>query len=126
MVCGFNHIQIMLNNQNGVTGIYQLLQHFNQLVDICCVQAGGGFIQNINGAAGGYSCQLRGQLYTLCLATGQGGAGLTQLHIAKADFHQRLSFSANSATALTATKYRFRIMPKNCIIFSVTDATKKS
>ena len=48
------------------------------------MEAGGGLVQNINGAAGGLLTELRGQLHPLGLAAGELRGGLAQLHIPKA------------------------------------------
>ena len=82
MICRFDHIQIVFDDQYCVPHIHQPLQYLDQLVHIRRVQARGGLVQNIDGSAGGHPCQLCGQLDPLGLTAGQGGAGLAQLHIA--------------------------------------------
>ena len=73
----------MLDHQYGVARLHQPLQNRQQLLHVVGVQAGGGLVQNIDGAAGGALGKLRGQLDTLGFAAGQGGGGLAQLHVAQ-------------------------------------------
>jgi hypothetical protein len=51
-VSGFHHIQIMLNHHNGIAAIPQVMQHFQQLLDIVKMQASSRLIQNIQRFAG--------------------------------------------------------------------------
>ena len=74
----------MLDDHHGVPRLHQPLEDLDELVDVGAVEAGGGFVQNIDGLAGGPLGQLRGQLDPLGLAAGQLGGGLAQLHIAQA------------------------------------------
>ena len=53
MISGFDHIQIVFDDQYRIAGPYQLLQHLDELVNICGMQTGGGFIQHVNGTPGG-------------------------------------------------------------------------
>ena len=45
----FDHIQVVLNYHNGVSGIHKQLQHLDQLVNIRGVQAGSRLIQDVDG-----------------------------------------------------------------------------
>ena len=84
MVGGLDHVQVVLDDHHGVARVHQLLQNLDELVDVGGVEAGGGLVQDIDGLAGGALGQLSGQLDPLCLAAGEGGGGLAQLHIAQA------------------------------------------
>ena len=74
VVGSLDDVQIVLNDEHRVTHLHQPLEHFYQAVYVGGVQAGGGLIQNIDGAAGGTLGQLRGQLDPLSLAARQGGS----------------------------------------------------
>ena len=87
-VGGLDHVQVVLDDQHRVSGVHQPLQNLQQLLHIVGVQARGGLVQDIEGAARGPAGQLRGQLHPLGLAAGQGGGGLAQLHIAQAHVAQ--------------------------------------
>ena len=51
-VRGFNHVQVMLDDHDGVALIAQLMQHVQQLLDISKVQTGGRLIQDIQRLTG--------------------------------------------------------------------------
>ena len=79
----------MLDDQHRVPSLHQQLEHVDEPPHIVGVQTGGGFVQNIDGLAGGALGQLRSQLHPLCLTAGEGGGGLPQLHIAQPHIRQR-------------------------------------
>ena len=62
MVGGLDDVQVVLDDHHGVAHIHQLLQDIDQPLYVIAVQAGGGFVQNIDGPAGGALAQLGGQL----------------------------------------------------------------
>ena len=90
MVRRLDDVQIVLDDQHRVTRLHQPLENFNQLVNVGSMEARGGLVQNIDGAARGGSGQFRGQLHTLGFAAGEGGAGLAQLDVAQAHIHHGL------------------------------------
>ena len=51
-VGGFDHIEVVFDDDDGVARIAQLVQHFQQQVDVGKVQAGGGLVQDVERAAG--------------------------------------------------------------------------
>lgn len=51
-VGSFNHIEVVLNHHDGIALIAQLVQHFQQLLDIGEVQTGGRLIEDIQRLAG--------------------------------------------------------------------------
>ena len=67
MVGTLDEIQIMLDDDDRIAHVHQLLQHLDQAVHVCNVQACGGFVQNIHRFAGAAAGKLVGQLYALCL-----------------------------------------------------------
>ena len=48
----FDHIQVVLDHYHGIAVVAQPMQDFQQQVDILEMEVSGGFIQNIEGAAG--------------------------------------------------------------------------
>ena len=51
-VGGLDHVQVVLDDDDGVAGVAQLQQHPEQQVYVGKVQAGGGLVQDVEGAAG--------------------------------------------------------------------------
>ena len=84
-VGGFDYIEIMLDDHNGIPLIDQCMKHVEQLANIVEMQSGGWFIEDIQGLAGCPPRQFLGQLNPLRFAAGKGGRGLANLNIAKAD-----------------------------------------
>ena len=48
MVRGFDHVHIVLDNDDGIAGGHQLIKHTQQFADVIGMQPGGRFIENIN------------------------------------------------------------------------------
>ena len=82
----------MLDHKHCVPRLHKLLQNLDQLMHICRVKTCGWLVQHIDRSAIGNAGQLRCQLDALRLTAGKGRAGLTQLYIAKTNFHQFLRF----------------------------------
>lgn len=84
-----NHVRMMLDEQDGVTGVAQTEQGGEEFVDISEMQAGGGFVENQELGAGrgerGRSEQLA-EFQALGFATGEGVGGLSELEITEAEF----------------------------------------
>ena len=95
MVGTLDEIQIMLDDDDRIAHVHQLLQHLDQAVHVCNVQACGGFVQNIHRFAGAAAGKLVGQLDALRLAAGQGGGALPQGDIAKTHVQQRLQLAGD-------------------------------
>ena len=85
----------MFNHHNGVAGIAQLVQHFEQQGNVGKVQTCGGLIQDVERAAGIALGQLQCQLHTLCLTARQGGGRLAQADVAQAHIEQCLQLARN-------------------------------
>ena len=77
-VRGFDDVQVVLDDDDGVAPIPQLVQYLEQLLDIVEVQPGGRLIQNIEGLAGVPLGELPRQLDPLRLAARERGGGLTE------------------------------------------------
>ena len=59
------------------------------------MQAGRGFIENINGPSSGTFAQLCGQLHTLCFSSGKSRSRLADLDIAQPDILKGLELARN-------------------------------
>jgi hypothetical protein len=70
-VGGLDHVQVVLDDDDGVAGVAQLVQHLQQQLDVVEVQAGGGLVQDVERAAGVALAQLQRQLHALRFAARQ-------------------------------------------------------
>ena len=52
MVRGFDHVHIVLDNDDSIAGVHQLIKHTQQFADVIGMQPGGRFIENINRFSG--------------------------------------------------------------------------
>ena len=94
-VGAFNHLEIVLDDDERIAGVAQLHEHFEQLVDIGKMQAGGRLIEDVNGAPGGLLGQLGGELDALRFAAGKRGAALPEPHVAEPHVLQREQLVGN-------------------------------
>src|SRR5678816_1916671 len=65
-VSRLDDIQIVLDNEHRITPLHQSVQHVEQHPDILKMQARGGLVEDIEGAAGVALGQLRRELHALC------------------------------------------------------------
>ena len=72
VVCSFNNIKIMLNENNRVARIHKTLKNFYQAVNIRCVKTCGWLVENIHCFAGTSAAELGCKFNTLCFAPGKG------------------------------------------------------
>ena len=80
-----DHVQIMLDHNDGIAQIGQSPQNIHQVMNIGKVQAGRWLIENIQRMAGARLAEFGGEFNALGLAAGQGRAGLAERHIPQAD-----------------------------------------
>ena len=85
----------MLDDDDGVAGVTQLVQHLQQQSDVVEVQPGGGLVQDVERAARVALAQLQPQLDALRLAAGQRGGALPQADVAQAHVQQGLELARN-------------------------------
>ena len=99
-----DEVEVVLDDQHGVAGSLQRAQGAQQSGDVVEVQAGGGFVEQVQRAASGEAAaagaalaglfggfgQEAGQLQALGLAARQGGHGLAKLQVVETDLDQRL------------------------------------
>src|SRR3984957_4285692 len=64
-VGGFDHIQLMFNHNDSIAQIHQALEHVKKPLHILEVQTCGGFIQDVERAAGLALAQLAGEFDAL-------------------------------------------------------------
>ncbi len=87
-----DHIQIVLDDDDGVSQVGQPVEHVEQLAHIVEVQAGGWLVQQVKRFAGLALAQFRGQLDALGFAAGKRDGGLAEMDVAQPNIHQRLQF----------------------------------
>ena len=59
-ICGPNHVQIVLDDNDSIAIIDQAVEHIQQTLDIGKMQAGGRLVQNVDRISGGFAAQLFG------------------------------------------------------------------
>ena len=84
-------VEVVLDDEHRVAGVDEVVQHFQQQLDIGEVQAGRRFVEQVQRAAGRFFHQLAGQLDALGFAAGERGRRLADLDVVEADVVQRLS-----------------------------------
>ena len=84
-VRGLDHVEIVLDDDDGVALVHQPLQNEHEFADVLEVQARRRLVEDVHRAAIGALLQLRRQLHALRLATRQRRRRLAQTHVAQAD-----------------------------------------
>ena len=72
----------MLDNHNRVAFTFQTTYDFQQQGDVGEVQAGGGFVEDIECSAGVAFGEFEGEFDALGFAAGEGGGGLAEADVA--------------------------------------------
>ena len=88
MVGGFDHVEIMFDDDDAVALFHQGVEDFEEFANIFEMEAGGGFIEDVERVAGGAPGEFLGEFDALGFAAGQGGGLLADLDVAEADFEQ--------------------------------------
>ena len=91
----FNHLKIMLDNNQGISLVAQLQKDLKKLVNIGEMKAGSGFVQNVDRSSGRFLRQFRRELHALCLTPGELCAGLSKGEITEANGHQGFKLVKN-------------------------------
>ncbi|MGC4070109.1 MAG: hypothetical protein QM784_36720 [Polyangiaceae bacterium] len=81
--------EVVLDDHDRVAGVDQLLQHFEQAMDVREVQARRRLVEQVQRAAGLTLAELAAELDALRLAATERRRGLADLHVAEADFIER-------------------------------------
>ena len=78
MVAHLDHIELVLDDDNGVALVHQTVEHINQHLDILKMKASGRLVQNVECIARAHPSKLRSEFHTLCLTATQCRALLSQ------------------------------------------------
>src|SRR4051812_40200274 len=70
-VGGFNDIEIMLNDHDGVSCVDEPLQHRQKFLDVVKMQSRGRFVENIEGLSGSSPGKFSRELDALCFSSGK-------------------------------------------------------
>ena len=73
MVGALDHVEIVLDDQNGVARVHQLLQHVDELAHVIHMKARGRLVEDIKGGARGLARKLGRKLHALGLAARERG-----------------------------------------------------
>jgi len=82
----FDDFQVVFDDNNGVAHVRQFVQHPQQVLYVSEVQAGGGFVEDVEGMAGGGFAEFGGEFDALGFPAGKFCRRLAQGHVGKADF----------------------------------------
>ena len=96
----FDHVEIVLDDDDGVAQIDQAMEHVEQLANIVEMQTGGRLVEQIERSAGVGPGQLGGQLDALGFAAGKRVGRLAESQIIEADVAQRLQDAADFRNVL--------------------------
>src|ERR671910_819589 len=88
VVCRPDHIQIVLDDDDGVPRVHEPVQYGEQLLDVREVKPRRRLVQDVDGLARGPLAQLARQLDSLGFATGERGGRLPEPDVAEADVAQ--------------------------------------
>ncbi len=80
----------MLDDDDGVPGLLEALEHIEELLYVREMKPGRGLVEDVDGLSGGPPGELLGELYPLRLSAGQGGRGLADLYVAEPHIMERL------------------------------------
>ena len=98
-VGGFDDVEIVLDDEQRAAAVDELAEGGEELGDVVEVEAGGGLVEDVEGAAAGFGCrfvggaagdgarggEVRGELDALGFAAGERGGGLAEADVAEAD-----------------------------------------
>ena len=83
-------VEVVLDDDDGVAEVGEAVEDFEELADVVEVEAGGGLVEEVEGAAGLALGELAGELHALGFAAGEGGGGLAEVDVAEADVDEGL------------------------------------
>ena len=96
MVGRLDEVKVMFDEDDAVARIYQPLQNLEEGGGVFEGEAGGRFVENVDGAARGTARKLGGELDALGLAAAEGGCGLANLDVAQAHVPHGVQLAANA------------------------------
>src|SRR5690349_7332341 len=88
-VGGFDDVQIVFDDQQRVARGPEFKEDFEEFCDIVEMQAGGGFVENVESATGGFAREFAGKFDALSFAAGERCGALAEADVAEADFGER-------------------------------------
>ena len=98
-VGGFDDVEIVLDDEEGTAAFDEFVEGGEELGDVVEVQAGGGLVEDVEGAAAGFGGglvsaaasngtsggEVRGELDALGFASGERSCGLPKADVAEAE-----------------------------------------
>src|ERR1700694_514257 len=100
MVCYLDHVHIVLDHQYGIAPVHELIQHFQQMMDVFKMQTGGRLVENIKSFARVALGQLGGQLYPLRLAATQRYGRLAKRDVSQAHILEHFDLAVQQRNVL--------------------------
>src|SRR5690606_15125466 len=82
-------VEVVLDDDHGVSGVHELLEDLEQPAHVLEVQARRRLVEHVQSAAGLRARELARELDTLRLAAAQGGRRLAELHVAEPHLRER-------------------------------------
>jgi hypothetical protein len=96
----FDDVEVVLDHDHGVAFFHEFVEHGEQVADVFKVQAGGGFVEDINGAAGVFFGKFFRKFYALGFAAGKCGGLLAEGDVAEANLLQGFDFAIDGGNGL--------------------------
>ena len=81
MIGNLDHIEVVLDDQNGISPVDKFVQNIQQVTDIFKMKAGSRFVENIKGLPRILLTQLCTQLHPLGFAAAEGYSRLSERDI---------------------------------------------
>ena len=103
-VGGLDDVEVVLDDDDGVAGVGQAVEHAEEPVDVLEVQAGGRLVEDVERLAGGAAAELLGELDALRLAAGESRRRLPEVDVVEADVAQCLELLADRRDVLRETR----------------------
>ena len=72
MIGTLHHVEVVLDDDDGVSAADERVECFEQLLDVVEVQAGGRFVEHEDGRRGLLDAEEVGELYALVFTTREG------------------------------------------------------
>ena len=93
-------VEIVLDDDDGVAEAGKAVQNFEELANVVEVEAGGGLVEEIEGAAGLALGEFASELHALGFAAGERGGGLAEMDVAEADVNEGLQLLVDGGDVL--------------------------
>ena len=84
MVGEFDHVEIVLNNDDGIATVHEFLEHVHQDADVLEVETSGRLVEDVERLARILLGEFGGQFDALALSAAEGSGGLAHLDVAEA------------------------------------------